>query len=103
MKSTVKLLAAIAAALMLATTGAQAQEADTDAASNLGTAVVGSSQQGGMFGGMGASGVAIGVMAGMGVFYAVSADDSEDTVQPERPPPGTPQPVPPPHHGTGSH
>lgn len=93
MKNTTKLLSAIAAGLVLST-GAYAQEAAP--VSNLGPAVVGASQSNdGLFGSMGANGIAIATTAVMvGTFFiaANAWEDDEVIVVPE------PPPEPSPHH-----
>jgi hypothetical protein len=91
MKNTTKLLSAIAAGLVLST-GAYAQEAAP--VSNLGPAVVGASQsEDGLFGSMGANGMAlatVGIMAGT-FFIAANAWEDEEAPAPdvEEPPPVT--------------
>lgn len=96
MKNTTKLLSALAAGLVLST-GAYASEAAP--ASNLGPAVVGASQsEGGLLGGLGATGMAALTVGVMVATFAIASNAwEEDTAEdPVDPPP--PSPPPPPHH-----
>ena len=91
MKNTTKLLSAIAAGLVLST-GAYAQEAAP--VSNLGPAVVGASQsENGLFGSMGASGMAIATVGIMAGTFFIAANAWEDEEAPAAPPVQPPPPV----------
>ena len=93
MKNPAKLLAAVAAGLVL-TTGAYAQEAAP--ASNLGPAVVSSSQsEGGLFGGMGATAAAALTVGIMVATFSIASNAWED--DPEAPEDPVTPPPPPPH------
>ena len=94
MKNPAKLLAAVAAGLVL-TTGAYAQEVAP--ASNLGPAVVSSSQsENGLFGGLGATGAAALTVGIMVATFSIASNAWED--DPEAPAdPVDPPPPPPPH------
>lgn len=99
MKRSTTLAAAVAAALAMST-GAYAQDLEGAAANNLGPAVVGASQaEGGLFAGMGATGMAAASMGLMAVGFAATAGNfsSDSDPGPSSPPP--PPPPPPPPHG----
>ena len=96
MKTTTKLLSALAAGLVLST-GAVAQEAAP--VSNLGPAVVGASQsEGGLFGGLGATGMAIATVGIMVATFAIASNAWEEDSAADEPGPGPgPGPNPNPH------
>ncbi len=101
MKRSTKLAAAVAAALTMSS-GAYAQDLDGAAANNLGPAVVGAAQaEGGLFGGLGATGTAAVSMGLMTAAFAGTIGNfeaSSDPVPDITPPVPQPPPPPPPHH-----